>query len=213
MTRSNRSNSEYAFYDRSLKRTSASLGQLGLSVFRNLESGPFDPVFQALEEELGEVIIRIRGRGMEKPPGVSLLEISEVKRQRMLGQISIKSAINELYESIGSLRQEVTATPSRIQFLGRGGHKSRVLVAMFDESTANQLTDERMQILEVLEGLAEAPYEFSWLEKKRLCISLARMSASQVEKATPEARYKIEQSLPPTLALHRATLYNPSHGN
>lgn len=212
MSRSNKSDSGYPLHT-GHRRPITQLGDVGLSVFRSFESSQFDPVFRTLKEVLGGTVIRIRGQGMEKPPGVSLLEIGEVKRQRVLGRISIKSAINELYGSIGTLRQGVTAVPSQVQLLGRAGHENRALVVMFDASTANQLTNERRQILEVLEGLSEAPSEFSWLEKKRPHISLARMSGAQVEQATAQVRYKIEQSLPPAVELRRATLYNPSHDN
>ncbi len=218
MARSNKSNSEYPSYIGRRRHATQPeeiglLGRVGLSVFRSFESSQFDPVFHTLEEVLGGAVIRTRGQGMEKPPGVSLLEMGEVKRQKPLGQIAITGAINELWRSIGSLRHRVTATPSQIELLGRAGHETRVLVVMFDESTANQLTNERMQILKVLEGLAETPSEYSWSEQKQPHISLARMSGSQVEKATARVREKIRQSLPPTVTLHRATLYNPSRGN
>lgn len=163
---------------------------------------------------MGNAVIRIRGQGMEKPPAVSLIEVNEVIRQRALGRVPVREAIDKLYKSIDTLRHGVTAAPSRIQFLGRGEHNNKALVVMFDESTAIQLTDERMQMLQTLEGLAEAPYEFSWLSHKRPHISLARMPASQIEKATAEVWDKMEQSLPPTVVLDRATLHNPSsHGN
>ena len=212
MTRTNTPDSGYPIYN-GHQRSTAQLGDFGLSVFRSFESSQFDPVFHTLEEVLGDAVIRIRGRGMEKPPMVSLLEINEVKRQRALGRLPVREVINEVYESIGSLRHEIAAIPSRVQLLGRSGSKGKVLVAVFEDETERQLAGERIQILETLEGLAEAPYEFNWLQHKRPHISLARITASQVEKATAEVRYKIQQSLPPTVALHRATLHNPSRSN
>lgn len=212
MARTNTPDSGYPIYN-GHQRTVAELGDVGLSVFRSFESSQFDSVFHTLEEVLGDAVIRIRGQGMERPPVVSLLEINEVKRQKALGRLPVRETINEVYESIGSLRHGIAAIPSRVQLLGRSGSKSKVLVTMFEEETERQLAGERTQILETLEGLAVTPYEFNWLHQKRPHISLARMSASQIEKATAEVRYKIQQSLPPTVALHRATLYNPSHSN
>ncbi|MBI2008987.1 hypothetical protein HYS84_01075 [Candidatus Saccharibacteria bacterium] len=209
MSRSNRSNSEYSSYI-GHRPTVDQLGWVGLSVFRSFEPGQLDPVFKTLEEELGGIVIRVRGQGMEKPPGVSLLEIDEVRRQRTLGRVSVKDALNELYHSVETLRQEIEAIPSRIQFLGSSKVKNKVLVAMFEEETESQLAAERTQILEVLEGMAETPDVFNWKVHKRPCISLARMTASQVEKATAEVRYNIAQALPQTVDLHRATLYNPA---
>lgn len=210
MSRTNRFGSEFDTYI-GPKPTVDRLRHTGMSIFRSLVPDEVQPVISATSESLDGAITLLRGTGHEKPPGINLLEMSEVKRQRRIGHVPVTCAIDRVYRSVSSLGHSFDATPDRVELFGRGNDgEGKVLVVVFDRETEDRLTDERQAILKALEGLDETEFDFKWLIHKRPHISLARLSAALVKKATAECRHDIAQSLPTKFTLKRATLYNPS---
>jgi len=188
------------------------LGERGMSIIRNVDPYQIDSTLQTLLIACGSLVLKHHGQETENPPGVNLIEVGEVKRQSAIGRVAIYDAMDNLYNNVTSLRRRVTVKPADITILGRRFSQNRVVAIAFDEVSTAMLEEERGEILDTLESLADLESEFSWSAYKRPHISLARVPAERSGDIGDDTLRTIAEALPPEIQLKRAAFYYPGQG-
>lgn len=191
----------------------ARVGDYGLSVYREVRDQPsFDRVLKVFDQATTNLGRRLRGESLDHKPALYLLEISEVKRNRsLIGHIALREAIDDIYESVPSLRRPLALGVGGVCMVGTCKDPLRTIGLSFDEATNTAVREERAGILNVLEeyGLGDGA-EYRWIQQQTPHIALGRVSTDAPPSMFRDIVGKVGSVAPPTLGLERAVIHNPT---
>ena len=186
------------------------LGYESMSVFRQVNPNQLSDTIDTTRLALSSLMKNYRG---EQGHGhaVSLVELREPAHQKALDRVPVDEAIEMVYSDVASLRQVKVARPIGIALVSRSKvHEKSLTVTLHPDDEAF-FKDERRQIIDTLEGLAEQPvlHKFNWLRNKVPHISLGKLALGRNQEVTDDLLQPIIESLPDKIIVGKAVLHSP----
>lgn len=186
------------------------VGEVGISVFRRIHGHNLLGAAVAFEDLARPAGAQPRNRGRQKDHAVNLLQQREVEwNQQLLGCLSVRKALDAIYDTVPSVRKKITAQPTGVELFGAKSAPIKPVCITFDTDSTAKLRDERMGIIVALEEAADLePGSFQHLRQSRPHLSLGRVntkiaSAGLLEDITNG----VQALLPATIVLGSATLH------
>jgi|GEM_PF-6715602 len=200
---------DYESGPRSLRAEVPMLGHDSMAVFRRVDAGQLEQGLLAARLSLGSLLDSARGE-YDHESSVSLLEQSEPLKQKPISKVAVADAINAVYQEVPSLRRGQVARPTGIALMSRKVHHQKSLAVTFDPQDVDFFLDERGQIIQTLESLAQEPilHEFDWLRQKTPHISLGKIALGRAHEVTQEHIQPILDALPSQVRIGKAVLYS-----
>jgi hypothetical protein len=182
-----------------------------MAVFRQVHPNQLNDAFEATRLVLAGLMKSIRGE-FDHESSVSLLELKEATKQRPLGKVAVRDAMDSVYDEVGSLRRGITVRPSGIAFMSRKKHHERSLAVTLAQDDTDFLMEERQNIIQSLEELAARPlvHNFNWLRDKVPHISLGKIALGKADLITEEMVRPILEALPSEVRIGKGVLYSPA---
>jgi len=191
------------------RQTGRTISVTGLSVFRGVRPEPLYETMRAIDSN--QLVYSSRSRQEQKPHAVSLIEKKEIDLNiSYLGGLVTDSLFNEMFNSIPSLRKKLELSIARLSILGHRESPIRPICLVFDENTNERLTEEREQIITIIEAnVDDASYQFGTRYRHKIP-HLSLCSIPIYEKVDQQNRLlaELEASLPKTLVTQPATFYS-----
>lgn len=203
-------NNHRAARGRSLQAVPAVLGRESLAVFRSFDMDQLSGAAAAARLALGSLMGSARGE-IDHSAAVSLLELSEPAKQRALGRVPVRQAIDTVYTEVVSLRRGKTIRPTGIALMSRKKQHAKSLAVTFSAEDTEELLEERAGILRSLESLADRPlmYEFDWLRNKIPHASLGKIAMGRADEVTADMVQPILDALPKEIRIGKGSIHSP----
>lgn len=188
------------------------LNEAGLSVFRRLGSCGLDGCMGAFNEYTNGVSKITRSESGQHGMALTIVGLIEVRTKNFDGLVSSQSAINEIYDSIPSLRKSQNIRISRVAMLGHSSAKLRAFGVSIHPDDRELIRDERDQVIEILNDYAQLPLtREDWSFNDVPHISIGRVSMTSISEDQRRVLItRMNEALPEQIQLDRATLYNPA---
>lgn len=179
-----------------------------LSIFRNSPTNSLEDAIKFFEHSSVNFLPQARGIGREKGHAVSQLRAREIQwNEPNLGRVALKQAINAIYERVPSVRKKLSVKTDSVELLGYWPQPNRSVAITFNECSAEQLIEERSNILDTLEELGEdLGNEFRWL-KPTPHLALGKVNIHLGQSAVDCMIDNLKELIPEQLVLDRATFY------
>jgi hypothetical protein len=189
-----------------------SLNQVGLSVFRSLGGISLDECTRVFNEHTCSASTLKRGEHGQHGKALNLVSLIEVKARDFDGAISTQEVIDEIYDTIPSLRKPLKIGIQKVGIFGGKDSKLRPFGVAIHEDERHKVRDERDAIIDILNeySMGQLTRE-DWSLNNVPHISVGRVSmASITEQQHRDMIRGMNEVLPEAVLLDRATLYNPS---
>lgn len=188
------------------------MGDWGVSVYRNVTNlGALGALASTFSEQT-EKFLSHGAEDRRVDSGLSLLEINEVmKHSALIGRVPLRQVIDDIYESVSSLRKPIRAVVGKLCIVGFRNNPLHVIGLSFDDETRERLQAERADILAVLESFVPGEVEpIDWMRK-----DVPHVTIGRVTKAIPPGGLRniltaLEGVVPNYLNLGRAVINNPT---
>lgn len=199
-------------HEKPVDSVNKSLNDIGLSVFRSLGDRSLDECCDVFKDSTRTATTQSRGETNQYGMALSLVSLIEVRARNFDGSISTQEVIDELYDSIPSLRKPMTIGVGRVGMFGGRNSLLRSFGVAIHDDERHRITDQRDAIIEVLNEYSDPPLtRENWSLNDVPHISIGRVSMSSISEFQRRAIIgSMNEALPLAIHLDRATLHNPA---
>lgn len=190
----------------------APLNEVGLSVFRRINTGELDDCSRVFSEYTNNLLTIERNTGQEYGLAINLMGLYETKLKKFIGSISVQEALDEIYDSVPTLKKPLTLKLNRVALFGKEKHVIRSVGAVIHKDDRGQLKEERNNIIKVLSDYTSQPLTRNdWDYNNLPHISVGRIHTSGLLPGQQRVLFnRMNETLPDVVHIDRATLHNPS---
>jgi len=188
------------------------LNSIGVSVFRKLGGCSLDRCGEAFNEYTNGVSKITRGEADQYGMALNIVSLLEVRLKSFVSSASTQSVINEIYDSIPSLRKPQTIGIEGIRMFGSSRAKMRSFGVAIHLDERHRIHDERDQVIEILNEHAQTPLtREDWPLNDVPHISIGKILMSSISDRQRKVLIShMNETLPEQVHLDRATLHNPA---
>ena len=188
------------------------LGDSGLSIFRTVGGSELDICKNEFLKQTSNFSRMVRGEIGQHGLSLTLVSLTEVKRQQFKQDIETQEVIDEIYNEVPSLRRHIKVQLGRVGIFGYKNAKQRSVSVSVHEDSRQQVKDERDSILEILDQYTEGiTTRDDWFKNEIPHISLGKLLIDgEINYQHRELLKSMTEVVPEELKLDRATFYNPS---
>lgn len=195
----------------SFKEVEYAIGDIGLSVFRTpVDGSDFYDMHNAFNSGGDTITMISRGDKGTKPMALSQVMKQEVRSNKSaFTKIKAQDASNQIYESIPSLRRQITVGLGKIGIFGSRYSSFLIVGVALHEDEWGAINSERQEIITALEDLAFPPdnFEFNWVNRRIPHVSLGKIESRGIDEFRNSYLTKIQDNMPDQLTLQRATIH------
>ena len=191
----------------------------GLIVSRQVSLDNVSDVFEAIKttgKELGIGGYLRDGSNGDRRFGLTQIEHNETRSLSVPSDVATEDILNDIYDSVPTIRKPITVNVQGTRILSNRHNRFKILSIGFDEASNQAILAERQSIQTIIDQYTQDTYDEElpttrWKQNPKPHVSLAKFPAKSFNDRKIQAIGRaVNEALPETLRLERASLINPS---